>query len=93
MVNTGRAPLAPQSQVDSSKPTPFPPFLTTVAPVTKVGRDYIGLLLAGIVNVTIPAGEIRAEFDSEPINSRWVSSKDPSHSISVLDNVVFDVVR
>lgn len=64
-----------------------------MAPVTKVGRDYIGLLLAGIVNVTIPAGEIRAEFDSEPINSRWVSSKDPSHSISVSDNVVFDVVR
>ncbi len=70
----------------------IPPFLT-VGVVNKVGRDFIGLLVAGIVNASIGADAIRADLASRPAQSAWVSLCNSRHVISIGTTVVFDVLR
>jgi hypothetical protein len=62
--------------------------------VNKLSDDYIGLVIMGFMNVVIKAPEVRSDLKSPAFgSSSWVSSKNPSHSISVGDSVAFRVVE
>lgn len=61
--------------------------------VIQIGNDYIGLVLLGLYNASIPAKSIRKEFSFDKDAGEWRSSKHPSHVIGVGSHVRFTVDR
>lgn len=70
-----------------------PPPLHAVGVVNKIGRDFLGLLVAGVVNVAVPVARVRKDLVSRPADHCWASQRHPDHTISVGTHVVFDVTR
>lgn len=58
-----------------------------------MGADYIGLLVLGVVNASIPREHIRKEFSCDVAQGEWRSSKHASHVIKVGSYVRFTVAR
>ncbi len=82
--------------VVSATLTVFRPFpgarLTGI--VNKLSDDYIGLVVMGFMNVVVKAPDVRSDLKSPSFgSSSWVSSKNPSHQISVGDSIAFRVVE
>lgn len=61
--------------------------------VTKVGADYIGLLVLGVLNASIPRSHVRPELVCRPAPPplRWHSTRHPGHTIEVGSHVRFHV--
>lgn len=64
-----------------------------VGKVIKVANDFIGLLVLGLFNASIPADQIRSEFKFNNGQSAWISKKKPEHRLQVGTEVKFKVVR
>eukprot|EP00798_Chlamydomonas_sp_ICE-L_P013621 gene13621-19499_t len=63
--------------------------------VTKMGTDFIGLLVMGVFNASILADSIRSDFKSTNFRGdiKWQSKKTPEHQITVGTTVRFKVLR
>lgn len=59
--------------------------------VNKIGSDYIGLLVLGFINVSIPAKYIKKDIKPRFGEMSWVSSKNEQHRIAVGIRVWFRV--
>jgi len=57
--------------------------------VNKIGSDYIGLLVLGFINVSIPAKYIKEEIKPRFGEMSWVSNKNEQHRIAVGTRVWF----
>ncbi|KAJ9518238.1 hypothetical protein QJQ45_010127 [Haematococcus lacustris] len=54
--------------------------------------DYVGLLVLGVLNASIPRDNIRKDFTHHSQAGEWRSKKQPGHVIRVGSRVVFRVV-
>jgi DNA-directed RNA polymerase I subunit RPA43 len=59
--------------------------------VNKIGSDYIGLLVLGFINVSIPAKYIKEGIKHRFGEMSWVSNKNEQHRIAVGTRVWFRV--
>ena len=64
-----------------------------VGKVIKVANDFIGLLVLGLFNASIPSDQIRSEFKYDHSQSAWISKKRPEHRLQVGTEVKFKVVK
>mmetsp|Transcript_35799 Transcript_35799/g.79664 ORF Transcript_35799/g.79664 Transcript_35799/m.79664 type:complete len:313 (-) Transcript_35799:486-1424(-) len=64
-----------------------------VGEVIKVGADFIGLLVLGVLNASIAAESIHSEFKCSLQNQSWSSTKEAGHVIQVGTLVKFEVVK
>lgn len=67
------------------------PGMRLVGTVNKVGADYVGLLVLGVVNASIAADQMRPEFRPRLAEHCWVSSKAARHRLEAGTKVHFDV--
>ncbi|GFH09808.1 uncharacterized protein HaLaN_05022, partial [Haematococcus lacustris] len=65
---------------------------SSMGSVTKIGMDYVGLLVLGVLNASIPRDNIRKDFTHHSQAGEWRSKKQPGHVIRVGSRVVFRVV-
>mmetsp|Transcript_8354 Transcript_8354/g.16076 ORF Transcript_8354/g.16076 Transcript_8354/m.16076 type:complete len:178 (-) Transcript_8354:130-663(-) len=64
-----------------------------VGKVNKIGEDFIGLLILGVFNATIPKSDIGEEYKCKMDDQSWLHIKDSSKSITIGSNVCFIVTR
>ena len=64
-----------------------------VGKVIKVANDFIGILVLGLFNASIPADQIRGEFKYTSSQSAWISKKRPEHRLEVGCEVKFKVSK
>ncbi|KAI7840954.1 hypothetical protein COHA_005384 [Chlorella ohadii] len=67
------------------------PGMRLVGTVNKVGADYVGLLVLGVINASVAADQMRPEFRPRLAEHCWVSSKAPRHRLEAGTKVHFDV--
>ena len=59
--------------------------------VSKIGADYIGLLVFGFINVVLARSDIRSDMRPDLDENCWKSTKSPEHKMEVGTDVWFRV--
>ncbi|GFR44478.1 hypothetical protein Agub_g5741, partial [Astrephomene gubernaculifera] len=65
--------------------------MTLVGRVNHLGEDYIGALVLGVFNVTIPARCVMEELTFQWEENKWQHSQQPEHQIGEHSYIVFTV--